>query len=207
MLVTDAELLYAWRGGDRAAGERLFARYFAPVVRFFRNKVTDHLDDLVQQTFAICVEGHRRMRSDTAFRSYLFAVARHVFLEHLRRKYRLAAEVDVEALSLHDLAPGPSQVVAARLEQQVLVDALRRLPTQYQVVLEMYFWEEMTAKELAEALELPLGTVQTRLRRARELLAVAVAAVAAETGWTPPQPLALEEWASALRPSLAGTGA
>lgn len=204
---SDEELVAAWRRGEREAGERLFRRYFAPVLRFFRNKVDDGLDDLVQQTFAACLEGRHRLRGDASFRSYVFAVAHRVFIDHLRRKYRLADEVDLETTSVHDLAPGPSTVVRTRREQQLLIDALRRLPVKYQVVLEMYFWEEMKGRELAEALEVPLATVQGRLVRARELLSDALDAAATARGEAPLRPLVFEEWAVQVRADLAGSTA
>jgi len=204
---SDEELVAAWRKGGREAGERLFRRYFEPVFRFFRNKVDDQIDDLVQQTFAACLEGRHRLRDDAAFRSYLFAAANRVFVDYLRRKYRQSGDVDVGATAVYDLAPGPSTVVRARREQQLLVDALRRLPVMYQVVLEMYFWEDMKGSELAEVLELPLGTVQGRLRRARELLTGTFDAAAEARGLPPLRPLAFEEWAAQLRDDLAGSAA
>lgn len=204
MQPSDAELLVAWNGGDRRAGERLFRRYFAVIARYFRNKVQDQFDDLIQQTFAGCLENIARFRGQGTFRSYLFTVAHRVLAAHLRVKYRLAAGLDMGEVSLHDLAPGPSQVVAQRREQQVLLDALRRLPLMYQTMLELYFWEDMNSREISEALGLPHGTVQTRLRRARELLAAAVERVSATAGHPPPHPMAFEEWAESLRASLSG---
>lgn len=204
MRQSDAELLVAWSGGDRRAGERLFRRYFAAIARYFRNKVQDQFDDLIQQTFAGCLESMARFRGEGTFRSYLFTVAHRVLAAHLRVKYRIAGDRDVDEISLYDLAPGPSQVVAQRREQQVLLDALRRLPLMYQTVLELYFWEEMTSLQIAEVLELPHGTVQTRLRRARELLAAAVERISESAGHPPPRPMAFEEWAGALRTGLAG---
>jgi RNA polymerase sigma-70 factor (ECF subfamily) len=206
MQPSDGELLMAWSTGDRRAGERLFRRYFAAIARFFRNKVQDQFDDLIQQTFAGCLENLARFRGTGSFRSYLFSVAHHVLVDHLRVRYRVAGQVDIDEVSLHDLAPGPSQVVAQRREAQVLLDALRRLPLMYQTVLELYFWEEMTSLEISEVLALPHGTVQTRLRRARELLVTAVARLSAAAGHPTPQPLAFEEWASSLRTSLVGAG-
>lgn len=200
----DDELLIAWSRGDRRAGERLFRRYFATIARYFRNKVADEFDDLIQQTFAGCLEGIARFRGEGTFRSYLFSVAYHVLAAHLRAKYRVAGNVDIDEVSIHDLAPGPSQVVAQRREQQVLLDALRRLPLMYQTVLELYFWEGMTSLEVSEVLGVPHGTAQTRLRRARELLVAAVERLSATAGHPPPQPMAFEEWAVSLRTSLAG---
>ena len=70
----DAADLVAWRGGDRPAGQRLFARYYEPVARFFINKSGDASGDLLQRTFLACLEGLPNFRGDGSFRSYIFAI-------------------------------------------------------------------------------------------------------------------------------------
>jgi RNA polymerase sigma-70 factor (ECF subfamily) len=59
-------------------------------------------------------------------------------------------------------------------------EALRRLPVELQVVVELHYWEEQSTAEMAEVLEVPQGTVKSRLRRAREQLEVDLGAAAAE---------------------------
>jgi DNA-directed RNA polymerase specialized sigma24 family protein len=78
----DLELLAAWRGGDRDAGGELFDRHFVSIRRFFRSKVGDDYEELVQRTFTRCVEGQQRFRGEGKFRSYLFAIAANVLREH-----------------------------------------------------------------------------------------------------------------------------
>src|SRR5262245_57608941 len=68
---TDAELLESWQAGDRLAGKQLFERYFRVINRFFRSKVGDDAQDLVQKTFLGCLESVERYRGDTTFRSWL----------------------------------------------------------------------------------------------------------------------------------------
>ncbi len=85
---------------------------------------------------------------------------------------RARRPIDVEEVGVHDLGPGPSTALARRAEQRLLLAGLRRLPLQFQVVLELSFWEDMTAGAIGAVLGEPEGTVRTRLRRAKELLAV-----------------------------------
>lgn len=197
-MATDSELLEAWRAGEASAGERLFRRHFDAVARFFRNKVTADLEDLIQQTFLGCVEGRSRFRGEGSFRGYLFGVAHRVLGTYLRRKYRDGAKIDVDEVSMHDLAPGPSQMLARQREHALLLLALRQISIVHQVTLELYFWEGMTAAEIAEALAIPLGTALTRLRRGRELLAGRYEQLASAAGLAP-EPPDFDAWARALR--------
>jgi RNA polymerase sigma-70 factor (ECF subfamily) len=196
-VTTDLELLTAWRDGSTTAGEALFERHFDPVMRFFRNKVDEGPEDLVQRTFLACVEGKERFEGRSSFRTYLFAVAHNVLRDHFRRKQRGAA-VDFTAQSVWDLAPAPSTVMARDRAQRVLLDALRRIPIESQVALELHYWEGLTAAELADVIGVPVGTAKTRIRRARQLLTGAIEALAgAEPLDT--SGLDLDAWAKSVR--------
>ncbi len=83
---TDADLLASWQAGDRQAGKQLFERYFRVINRFFRSKVGDDAQDLVQKTFLGCLESVERYRGDTSFRSWLFAVAYKQLCKHYRSR-------------------------------------------------------------------------------------------------------------------------
>ena len=134
---SDARLVEAWRGGDREAGKRLFERHYAGVARFFRNKVGEAGPDLIQRTFLACVEGRERFRRESSFRSYLFSIAYKIVCKYYRERRRDAGRVDFEEESAHSLS-SPISAVAARQEQRLLLEGLRRLPVDYQVVLELH---------------------------------------------------------------------
>lgn len=173
---TDFELLEAWRGGDEGAGRDLFGRYFDAVFRFFRNKVDDAAEDLTQQTFMGLVAGRDRFRGDASFRTYLFMIARKRLYSHLRTRDRRKETVPFDQASIADLGlASPSRAVAVRQEQQLLLQALRRLPVDMQVALELFYWEELTVIEIAAVLETPVGTVKSRLQRARTRLDAVIA--------------------------------
>src|SRR5690606_39242067 len=165
---SDFELLEAWRAGDEGAGRELFGRYFDAVYRFFRNKVDDAAEDLTQQTFMGLVAGRDRFRGDSSFRTYLFMIARKRLYSYLRSLDREREPVEMAQVSVVELGfESPSRAVAVRQEQQLLLQALRRLPVEMQVALELFYWEELSIPEIAEVLETPVGTVKSRLQRSR----------------------------------------
>jgi RNA polymerase sigma-70 factor (ECF subfamily) len=69
-----------------------------------------------------------------------------------------------------DASDSPSRFAAERQEQAQVLDALHRLPLDLQITLELHYWEEMTVAEIAVVLEIPVGTVKSRLHRARDRL-------------------------------------
>ncbi|MEM6293185.1 MAG: sigma-70 family RNA polymerase sigma factor [Myxococcota bacterium] len=195
----DAELLQRWRGGDRDAGNVLFERHFAVVCNFFRNKVSDGVDDLIQRTFVTCLEAEVRYRGEASFRSFLLGIARNVLLRSFREKRRDGKTFAPLEHSVCDVDPSPSVLVAGREEHAHLLQALRTLPLDLQIALELYFWESWTMREIASALDVPQGTAASRLRRAK----VALKEALAKGGGTPPSDDALEQWAAQIRSTLA----
>ena len=126
-------------------------------------------DDAVQETFLACLTGPA-FRGESSFRTYLFAIARNVLHAQMKRLGRARAEVDVGEISVMDLGPSPSTLAARRREERLLLSALRAIPLDMQIALELFYWEDLSGSELAVALEIPEGTVRSRLRRAREAL-------------------------------------
>ena len=198
----DAELLQAWRDGDRKSGEALFERHFDAVARFFRNKVDHGIDDLIQRTFLACVETKDRFRGDSSFRTYLFAVAHNVLGKYFRSKRRHGDKVDFGVTSVFDLSPSPSVIVAQHREQQVLLQALRKIPIDHQVVLELYYWEKLSAREVATVVGVPEGTARTRIRRAKQLLEEEMAKLLGNKDQLESTIANLDSWAASLREQL-----
>ncbi len=171
MASTDAQLLQAWRDGDERAGRELFERHFASIHRFFRSKIEEAAEDLTQQTFMGCLKGKDRFRGDSSFRTYLFTIARNRLYTHLRDRQRRDNVIEFATMSVADLgAASPTRVVAAKAEQRVLLKALRRLPVEMQVAMELHYWEDMSVREIGEITETPEGTIKRRLQRGRARL-------------------------------------
>jgi RNA polymerase sigma factor (sigma-70 family) len=174
----DEDLLLRWSGGDARAGNALVARHFASVYRFMRAKLDQGVDDLVQQTFLGLVEGAPRVRDATSFKAYLFAIARRqllLFWRKQRRASKVFSPAEASAISLA-LAPdtSPSRVAARRSVRRRVVEALRALPVDFQIVIELFYWENMGVHEIAAVVEVPTGTVKSRLARARAQLEAAL---------------------------------
>ena len=197
-MTTDFELLDAWRDGDKRAGNALFERHFDGLFRFFRYKLPDKAEDLVQQTLLACVQAQPGFRKQSSFRTYLYTIARSKLYDALARRARDQA-IDFTTSSVVDLGESPSRVLARDQEQNLLVQALRRLPVQLQVILELKYFEHMSGPEIAEVLEIPEGTVRSRLRRAREQLQDAVKALAESPEHVESTMTRLDSWADALR--------
>ncbi len=167
---TDLELLDSWCAGDNIAGDALIRRYFAAVCRFFRDKLGEDFEDLVQRTFQICTVRRSELTTEGSFRGFLFGVARNLLLEHLRRTYRRGEHDDLHLLSLHHLGTTPSEAVARNEREQQISEAMRRISLEQRMLLELAHWEGLSGREIAQALEIGENTVRSRLSRARAAL-------------------------------------
>lgn len=201
---SDYELLDAWVGGDRDAGGELFARHFRTVFRFFNTKVSGGTEDLVQQTFLGCVESHQRFRRDSSFRTFALCIARHVLYNEFRRRRRKDDKVDFMTHSVMDLAPSVPSIVAEKNEQRVLLEALRQIPLDYQLALELQMWEGLTGPQMAEVLGLSEPGVRSRLNRAKLALKKRVEVLADSAQLLASTTSNLEQWAASLK-DAAGT--
>lgn len=204
---SDFDLLDAWRSGERGAGDRLFARHFDAVFRFFRNKVDDAAaEDLTQASFLACVDGRDRFRQASSFRTYLFSVARNQLYMHFRKKGRRDAVMEVGSASVADLGASPGSIIAAKAEQRLLLQALRQIPLDFQIAVELYYWEGLSTKELAGVLEIPEGTVRSRLTRAREHLGHKMSELAASPELARSTIGDFDRWAHSLKDAMGVAG-
>jgi RNA polymerase sigma factor (sigma-70 family) len=167
----DLALLERWRGGNVVAGNELVRRHFSAVYRFFWNKVPEGVADLTQQTFLALVESHERVPDRAGFRAYMLGVARYKLVHHLRARYRKDAVFSPARVSVLDVQADPGSSPTRRLaqgEQRELLDrALRSLPLDQQIALELHYWHELTVEEISAVLGRSPGTIKSRLHRAR----------------------------------------
>jgi RNA polymerase sigma-70 factor (ECF subfamily) len=193
----DYDLLAAWRSGDQRAGSHLFRRHFSSVHRFFRSKLPGEADDLTQRTFLACVESRDTIRPELRFKSYLFGIARHRLLTFIRDQ-KPGASLDAHLLCAADLKDSPESDSARREERRLVLASMRRIPLDYQIALEMFYWENMSVEEIAAVLGTPLGTIKSRLSRGRTLLRDQVIAMDAAPCLTQSTLRYLGEWLRSL---------
>lgn len=166
----DFALLDAWTQGDAKAGDALLRRHFASLYRFFSSKVDDGAEDLVQTTLLRCIESRDRFARRSSFRTYLFTVARNTFIDRLRKRLRAPNALDFAEVSLVDLRTSPSAAAARDEEHAALIAALRALPLEIQMAVELTYWEGLNAVEVAEISGVTPSSVRSRLTRARQAL-------------------------------------
>ena len=200
----DAELLERWHGGDEAAGSALVSRHFPAVYRFFRRKGDDRAEDLTQRTFVACQKSLARLDEAESFRAFLLGIARNVFLADVRAEGRRQQRHERAAREPARSQTSPSGYVAAREEQRLLLTAVRTLPIEQQLVLELHYWETLTTAEMASVLEIPQGTVKWRLTKARTALKEALEGLEADDALREATVTNLDSWAQSLRAMLDG---
>src|SRR5690606_2682381 len=99
-------------------------------------------------------------------------IARRELCHYIRRKVKAGEreEPDLTVSAIADYGISPSVMAFKLQEQQIIVEAMRRIPIDFQITLELYYWEQLQGPELAEVLGISPPTVRTRLHRAREAL-------------------------------------
>ncbi|NJK31872.1 MAG: sigma-70 family RNA polymerase sigma factor [Deltaproteobacteria bacterium] len=167
----DLALLERWRAGVREAGAVLYRRHFASVSAYFRTRVPEALEDLIADTFLAMVESRDRFRGDSAFKTYLFKIARNVYATWLRKNCK--REITPASDSIAELSGVRQSSLLVKAEElRILLEALRSVSIDDQDLLELYYFQELTAVQVAEIFGgMREATVRSRLRAALGRLA------------------------------------
>jgi RNA polymerase sigma-70 factor, ECF subfamily len=166
-------------GEDWAQFEATILPHFDAVFRLalWLTRDRHEAQDLVQETFSQALQSFHRFTPGTNARAWVLTIMRHLRSHHLRRLGRSPAPShDDEML---DSLPAAETTPQHVTDEEVLA-ALRRLPAEYQEVVLLADVENLSYKEIATTVKIPLGTVMSRLHRARRLLRVALASYAAD---------------------------
>jgi len=145
--------------------QRLIDDHLDAVYRYAYRLTGDVHDaeDLSQQVFMLAQERLEQLREADKARGWLFTILRNSFLKTVQRSQPVLATnlgVDLEAVPVE--GPNGQAVDSAELQA-----AICELPAEYRVVLVMFYFEECAYREIAEKLDLPIGTVMSRLARAK----------------------------------------
>ena len=167
---TDADLLVRVAERDREAFELLYSRYVRSIFGLALRRLRDRqrAEDAVQETFAAVWRSAASYRPERGPASpWLYAVARNAIVDRLRARVEPASEVP-EMVSAEQ---GPADRAEASFVSWRVHRALEELPAKEREVLELAYWSEMSQSEVADYLNIPLGTVKTRTRSALTRLA------------------------------------
>lgn len=169
----EKELIQACQKGDEAAFEELIRLHEKKVFALCRRMCRDEDDALeaAQDTFLAVWRGIGSYRADAAFSTWLYRLASNACLDLLRREKKHGGDVsldDEEArIEPSDPAPQPEEALERAETQRMVREALYALPDDYRQVLLLRETEQLSYNEIAEATGLELGTVKSRISRAR----------------------------------------
>ena len=191
MAISDQELIAAASQGSEDAYRALVERYQQPVIGLVLRIVRDRAwaEDLTQETFIKAFRALGSFQIERKFSSWLFKIAHNSAIDALRR--RRLDTVPLETTDSHgpdllDCLPGsdvesPETVLRGHDLGTAMAEAIAELRPDYASVIELRFVQGLSYEEIAEVMELPLGTVKTHLHRARKILARTLI----EMGWEP----------------------
>jgi RNA polymerase sigma-70 factor (ECF subfamily) len=177
----DRELVTRAKKGDNAAFQRLLQKYKKSVYYMLLKMVKnpDDADDLTQEAFAKAFNSIEKFDSKYAFSTWLFRIATNNCIDFIRKKRVQTVSIDAPvegddgssmSFDIRDDRLDPNDALLKKQRKKYLTLAIRRLPEKYRVLVELRYFRELSYEEVAQELDIPLGTVKAQLFRARELL-------------------------------------
>jgi RNA polymerase sigma factor (sigma-70 family) len=153
--------------GEAAAFDDLIARWHAPLWGFVRRLSGDDdaAREVLQDVWVRVIRGIPRLRDGSRLRAWLFGIARRTVMDRFRDQYARShsADVDVEEIAAE-------AAVDDLHDREALEYALSRIPLVEREAVTLFYLQELSLTEIADTLDIPLGTVKSRLFRGRRLL-------------------------------------
>jgi RNA polymerase sigma-70 factor, ECF subfamily len=174
----EVRLIQRARGGDMEAMGHLINRYQKHVYNL-AYRLCGHYDDandISQEAFLRVFHSLNHFRGEANFSTWLYRIVTNVFLDE-RKKQRVRSHNSLEeymeledstvARQIEDPSPGPEEAITARERSDVIGSAVLSLPETQRVMIVLYHFQERSYEEIAEIMNMPIGTVKSRLNRAR----------------------------------------
>jgi RNA polymerase sigma-70 factor (ECF subfamily) len=167
----ESELVTRAQDGDRNAFSELVRMYSQGVLNVIYRMSGDMqvAEDAAQETFIQAWLRLSSYRSQGSLRNWLYRIAVNTAIDMLRKEKRILPGA-VDEMNLRDAEPGPEALVAKLQRTEAVQAAVLSLPDASRAVLVLREFEDLSYQEIAEALEIPVGTVMSRLNYARKLL-------------------------------------
>jgi RNA polymerase sigma-70 factor (ECF subfamily) len=182
---------------DSAAGfeallEPLLDAAYGTALRFTGN--SSDAEDLVQEAALLACRGFTSFEAGTNFRAWFFRILTNAFYSTYRKRKRQGTEIDLDdapelhmycqtaAMGLHARTEDPAGALMSKMDREHIEAAIAALPDEYRVVATLYFMQDFSYQEIAEVVDVPVGTIRSRLHRGRRLLQQALWVIAEERG-------------------------
>jgi RNA polymerase sigma factor (sigma-70 family) len=173
---SDTELAVQLRAGDAAALGQLYDRHVRGIHDFLARFTRDPAaaEDLVQSTFLRAWERRETLREPSRVRAWLYATAHNLALNHVTRARPASSADDEAANAIADPAPGPEEAALSRDAAELVWAAASSLEPRQYAVLDLSVRRELSTRELADVLDLPVSHAAVLVNRSREALGGAV---------------------------------
>lgn len=171
----------AQNDGDQKAYAELMDRYRKPLYHTMLKMVknTDDAEDLTIEAFAKAFRGLAKFKKEYTFSTWLFRIATNNCIDFIRKKkletmsistsYKDDSGDDV-SMEIKDTSLDPIEIAIKTQKVDLMQMIVTKLPHKYQRLVELRYFKEFTYEEIAEKVDIPLGTVKAQLHRAKELL-------------------------------------
>ena len=168
---TDERLMAKYQQGDSSALEALVRRHATPLLGYLTRLTSNRAaaEDLFQETFLRVHVKASSFRLDGKFKSWLFAIASHLAMDHLRKKPLLHNDDELEQQV--DPAPNATQSLSQEERKKQVQSALQQLPDRQRTALTLAYFEELPYAEVAGVMGCSVGSVKTHVSRALHTLA------------------------------------
>ena len=174
----ERELIERSRGGDVSAFDLLVRRYEKQVYNTAYRLAGsyDGASDIAQEAFVRAGSNLKSFRGDASFTTWLYRIVTNVFLDERKRQRSrphhsledvLALDENLVTRQFEDAGPSPQEIAEGRERRDVLERAILTLPPPQRVMVVLYHTQGRSYEEIAEIMNLPMGTVKSRLNRAR----------------------------------------
>jgi RNA polymerase sigma factor (sigma-70 family) len=162
----DALLVVQAQLGDRRSLAELVGHWHEPVWRYVRRMLDGPgvADDVSQEVWASALKALPGLREPQRFAPWLFTIARRSIMDRIKHRYRSEFALD------SDLDRAVDDHVAGVLNRAQVLEGLSGLPVREREVLILFYLQDLSLEDCAQILEVPVGTVKSRLSRARQLL-------------------------------------
>lgn len=169
--INETELVTRAQNGDRNAFSELVSMHARGVLNVIYRMCGDEqlAEDAAQEAFIRAWLHLSSYRPQTPLRNWLYRIAVNAATDKFRKEKRILPN-DIEDLNLTDERPGPESLVSQRERTVLIQNAVLSLPEASRAVLVLREYEGMSYHEIADALDIPVGTVMSRLNYARKLL-------------------------------------
>lgn len=176
----DAALIDEIKKGDKEAFSLLVQKYQVRIFKLVNRYIHDPAEasDITQEAFIKAYRALAKFRGDSAFYTWLYRIAINTAKNHILTRSRRIVETDVESadteeamskVTLQEFYP-PDKILLSNELEDVILEVIEHLPTELRIAITLREIEGLSYEEIAERMDCPIGTIRSRIFRAREVI-------------------------------------